>query len=45
MRRLASAKHRKYLNERIANRSDIVDFEVYPLITSKEAADRVLKGM
>ena len=29
------------LDEWIANWSDIVEFEVYPVITSKEAADRV----
>ena len=28
----------------IAQWSDIVDFEVYPVITSKEAADRVLQA-
>ena len=31
------------INEWIANWSDIVDFEVYPIISSKEAADRVLQ--
>ncbi|HEX3248259.1 MAG TPA: DUF3303 family protein [Pyrinomonadaceae bacterium] len=30
------------INEWMANWSDIVDFEVYPVISSKEAADRVL---
>jgi hypothetical protein len=30
-----------YLNEWIANWSDIVDFEIYPVISSKEAAERV----
>lgn len=30
------------INEWIANWSDIVEFEVYPVISSKEAADRVL---
>ena len=29
------------LNEWIANWSDIVEFEVYPVISSKEAAERV----
>jgi len=33
-----------HLNEWIANWSDIVDFEVYPVISSKEAADRVLNA-
>ena len=31
------------INEWIANWSDIVEFEVYPVIPSKEAADRVLR--
>lgn len=30
------------LNNWLANWSDIVDFEVYPVISSKEAAERVL---
>ena len=30
------------LNDWLANWSDIVDFEVYPVISSKEAAERVL---
>ena len=40
---LMEAPDVSYVNEWIANWSDIVDFEVYPVITSKEAADRVLK--
>ena len=32
------------LNEWIANWSDIVEFEVYPVISSKEAAERVLNA-
>jgi len=31
------------INEWIANWSDIVEFEVHPVISSKEAADRVLR--
>jgi hypothetical protein len=31
-----------YLQEWIANWSDIVDFEIYPVISSQEAAERVL---
>jgi Protein of unknown function (DUF3303) len=31
------------INEWIANWSDIVEFEVYPVISSKEAADKVLQ--
>ena len=30
------------LNQWMANWSDIVEFEVYPVISSREAADRVL---
>jgi hypothetical protein len=33
-----------YVNEWIANWKDIVDFEVYPVVTSKEAADKVLQA-
>ena len=32
---------RSLLDQWIANWSDIVDFEVYPVITSKEAVERV----
>ena len=32
---------RKLLDEWISNWSDIVDFEVHPVISSKEAAERV----
>ncbi len=39
---LMEAPDRSYLNEWIANWSDIVDFEVYPVISSQEAAKRVL---
>ena len=31
-----------HLNQWMANWSDIVEFEVYPVISSREAADRVL---
>ena len=30
------------LNEWIANWSDLVDFEIHPVIASKEAAERIL---
>ena len=33
-----------HLNEWIANWNDLVEFEVYPVISSKEAADRVLNA-
>ena len=39
---LMEASDITYLNEWIANWSDIVDFEVYPVITSQEATKRVL---
>jgi len=39
---LMETSHISYINEWIANWSDIVEFEVYPVISSKEAADRVL---
>lgn len=32
---------RALLDEWIANWGDLVDFDVYPVITSKEAADRI----
>ena len=31
-----------YIHEWIANWEDIVEFEIYPVISSKEAAERVL---
>ncbi len=38
---LMEAEHRKYLDEWIANWDDVVEFEVYPVISSKEASERV----
>jgi hypothetical protein len=38
---LMETAHREYLDEWIANWSDLVDFEVYPVISSKEAAEKV----
>jgi hypothetical protein len=35
------ADDRNYLNEWIARWSDIVEFEIYPVISSKEAAERI----
>jgi len=32
---------RKLLDDWIAHWSDIVDFEVYPVVTSEEAAERI----
>ena len=39
---LMEADDASLLREWIANWSDIVEFEIYPVISSKEAADRVL---
>ena len=39
---LMEAPDSSYLNEWIANWNDIVEFEVYPVISSEEAAARVL---
>lgn len=33
---------RRLLDEWLANWGDIVDFEVYPVITSKEAVERIV---
>jgi len=38
---LMETPDRALLDEWMANWSDIVEFEVHPVITSKEAADRV----
>ena len=38
---LMEAPEASYVNEWIANWSDIVDFDVFPVISSKQAADRV----
>jgi hypothetical protein len=38
---LMEAAERKLLDEWMANWSDLVDFEVYPVISSAEAAQRV----
>jgi len=34
-------EHRKLIDEWISNWCDIVDFDVFPVISSKEAADRI----
>lgn len=39
---LMEASDISFVHQWIANWSDIVEFEVYPVISSKEAADRVL---
>ena len=38
---LMETDDRRLLDDWIANWSDIVDFEVYPVITSAEAAERI----
>ena len=38
---LMETKDRALLDEWIANWSDIIDFEVYPVVTSQEAADKI----
>jgi len=38
---LMETDDRKLLDEWIANWSDIIEFEIYPVISSKEAAERV----
>jgi hypothetical protein len=38
---LMEADDRALLNEWIANWDDVVDFEVYPVVSSSEAAERV----
>jgi hypothetical protein len=38
---LMEAEDRKLLDEWMSNWSDLVEFEVYPFISSKEAAERI----
>jgi hypothetical protein len=38
---LMETEHRELLDRWIANWSDIIDFEVHPVISSKEAADSI----
>jgi len=38
---LMETDQRKWLDEWLANWSDLVDFEVYPVISSSEAAEKV----
>ena len=38
---LMETEDRELLNEWIANWSDIIDFEIYAVVTSKEAADKL----
>jgi Protein of unknown function (DUF3303) len=38
---LMETEKRELIDQWIANWSDLVDFEIYPVITSQEAADRI----
>jgi len=38
---LMETQDRRLLDQWMANWADLVDFEVYPVITSKEAAERI----
>jgi len=38
---LMEAEDRKYLDEWVLNWNDLVEFEVYPVISSEEAAARI----
>ena len=38
---LMETDHPKYLKEWVANWNDLVEFEIYPVISSKEAAEKV----
>ena len=38
---LMETEHPKYLDEWVANWNDLVEFEVYPVISSTEAAENV----
>ena len=42
---LMETEERRYLDEWIAQWIDLVDFEVYPVISSNEAAERVLERL
>ncbi len=42
---LMEAEDRKLLDEWIVNWSDIVEFEVYPIISSNEAAERISRRL
>ena len=42
---LMETDHSEYLDQWLANWKDLVDFEVYPVISSKEAAEQVLSRL
>lgn len=42
---LMETEDRALLDQWIANWSDIVDFEVYPVLTSQEAADKIATSL
>lgn len=38
-------ENRALLEEWITNWSDIIEFEIYPVVTSKEAADKISRQL
>ena len=42
---LVETEDRTLLDQWIANWSDIVDFEIYPVLTSKEAAEKIAPSL
>ena len=38
---LMETDHREYLDEWVANWNDLVEFEVYPVISSQEAVEKI----
>jgi Protein of unknown function (DUF3303) len=42
---LMETDDRKLIDEWIANWSDIVDFEIFPVISSKEAAEKIAQHL
>ena len=40
---LMETEHPKYLDEWVANWSDLVEFELYPVISSTDAAEKALE--
>ena len=42
---LMETENRALLEEWITNWSDIIEFEIYPVVTSKEAADKISRQL
>ncbi len=38
---LMETEYRRLLDQWVANWNDIIDFEIYPVLTSKEAAEKI----